>query len=154
WGMLATDLRYELLRTHIGDMRTLTAERLRQLFAELESEARARIGEAGKAEVRIDRALDMRYGEQIFEITVPLDDGDLDHADVLDRTVERFHRRHEALYTYSSPEREVVLVNARLTGVGLLPDRPKESVLPERRPAPPRTHRRIFRGGWLEVPVF
>ncbi len=154
WGMLATDLRYELVRTHIGDVRALTAGRLREMFAELESEVRARIRDAGDVEVRIERALDMRYGEQIFEITVPIDDVDLDQADALDRLVERFHRRHEALYTYSSPEHEVVLVNARLTGVGVLPDLPKESALPEQAPSRPRTRRRIYLRGWLEVPVF
>jgi N-methylhydantoinase A len=154
WGMLATDLRYELVRTHIGDTRMLTAERLRQMFAELESAVRARLGDAGETEVRIERALDMRYGEQIFEITVPIDDVDLAGADALERIVERFHRRHEALYTYSSPEHEVVLVNARLTGVGVLPDLPKESVLPERPAAAPRAHRRAYLGGWLDLAVF
>ncbi|MBV9357880.1 MAG: hydantoinase/oxoprolinase family protein [Chloroflexi bacterium] len=154
WGMLATDLRYELVRTHIGDMRTLTAERLRRLFADLESAVRARLGDAGETQVRVERALDMRYGEQIFEITVALDDVDLDAADVLERIVERFHRRHEALYTYSSPEHEVVLVNARLTGVGVLPELPKESVLPERPSASPRAVRTVYLGGWLDVPVF
>jgi N-methylhydantoinase A len=154
WGMLATDLRFELVRTHIGDMRALTAERLRRMFAELESEVRARLDQAGEAEVRIERALDMRYGEQIFEITVPIDDVELERADVLQRIVERFHRRHEALYTYSSPEHEVVLVNARLTGVGVLPELPKESVLPERPAASPRAERRIYLGGWRDVPVF
>jgi N-methylhydantoinase A len=154
WGMLATDLRYELVRTHIGDMRGLTAARLRALFAELESAVRARLGDAGETEVRIERALDMRYGEQIFEITVPIDDVELEGADVLERVVERFHRRHEALYTYSSPDHEVVLVNARLTGVGVLPELPKESVLPERPAAAPRARRQVYLGGWLEVPVF
>ncbi len=83
-----------------------------------------------------------------------IDDVDLETADVLERIVERFHRRHEALYTYSSPEHEVVLVNARLTGVGVLPELPKESVLPERPAASPRSRRQVYLGDWLAVPVF
>src|SRR5206468_7385830 len=76
WGMLATDLRYELVRSHVSDVRRLTAAALRRLFASLEKEGRRRLGRFdGTIEVR--HALDMRYGEQIFEITVPLDGVDL-----------------------------------------------------------------------------
>ena len=63
----------------------------------------------------------MRYGEQIFEITVPLDDVDWDAADPLPQIVERFHRRHEELYTYALREQEAVLVNARVAVIGVLP---------------------------------
>ena len=62
-------------------------------------------------------SVDMRYGEQVFEITVPLDDVDWSAADPLPQIVERFHRRHEALYTYSMPDQESVLVNARVAVV-------------------------------------
>src|SRR5207244_2537563 len=70
WGMLATDLRYELVRSHVSDVRRLTATALRRLFASLEKEGRRRLGGFGGA-IDVRRALDMRYGEQIFEITVP-----------------------------------------------------------------------------------
>ena len=33
WGMLATDLRYEVVRTHIGDARKVDADTLRRVFA-------------------------------------------------------------------------------------------------------------------------
>jgi N-methylhydantoinase A len=155
FGMLSTDLRYELVRTHIGDVRVLAADRLNRVFAEMESEARARIGAAAPdVEVRIERAVDMRYGEQIFEITVPIDGLDLERPDGFGRLVERFHRRHEELYTYSIPGHEVVLVNARLAAVGLLPALPRESPVPDRAHARPRAHRPIYLGAWQEVPVF
>src|SRR5204862_766653 len=68
WGMLATDLRYELVRSHVSDVRRLTAAALRRLFAALEKEGRRRLGRFDGA-IDVRRALDMRYGEQIFEIT-------------------------------------------------------------------------------------
>ena len=55
----------------------------------------------------------MRYGEQTFEIQVPLDGVDVDAQDLMEQVVERFHARHEELYTYSAPGQDVVLVNAR-----------------------------------------
>ena len=100
------------------------------------------------------RAMDMRYGEQVFEITVPLDDVDLESADPLKNIVERFHERHEALYTYSLRDQEVVLVNARVAAVGTLPALPQEPALPSRAAAAPRARRRVYLGDWHEVAVY
>jgi N-methylhydantoinase A len=157
WGMLATDLRYEAVRTHIGDVKRVGAADLRRVFAEMEAEGRRRLREAFDGPVRVARAVDMRYGEQIFEIGVSLDGLDLDAADPMKEIVERFHRRHEELYTYSLPDQDVVLVNARLAVVGVLPALPQEPALPARPPADPRGRRRAYFGngdGWREVPVY
>jgi N-methylhydantoinase A len=153
WGMLATDLRYELVRTHVGDARGVKPAALRRLFAQMESQARRRLG-GFEGTVGIQRALDMRYGEQVFEITVSLEGVDLESADLMATIVERFHRRHEALYTYSLRDQEVVLVNARVAAVGTLPATPAEPALSARPPAPPRGRRRIFLDGWRVAPVY
>src|SRR5581483_7553910 len=118
WGMLATDLRYELVRTHVGEVQQVGAAALRALFAEMEAEGRARLAAAFDGPARVQRSLDMRYGEQIFEIPVPLDGVDVEAADLLEQVVARFHRRHEELFTYSAPDQEVVVVNARLAVIG------------------------------------
>src|SRR5207249_3667665 len=99
---------------------------LRRVFADMERAARARLGDFTGG-VRIQRAMDIRYGEQVFEITVPLDGVDIDGADLLHDIIERFHRRHEQLYTYSLRDQDVVLVNARVAAVGELPALPSES---------------------------
>ncbi len=153
WGMLATDLRYELVRTRVSDVQQLSAADLRAVFAEMEATGRARLGSSFSGPVEIRRSADMRYGEQIFEITVPLDGLALESPDLIGAVVERFHRRHEELYTYSAPDQDVVLVNARLAVLGVLPTLPAE---PEIRPAtssPPTRTRRVFLGHWVEVPV-
>jgi N-methylhydantoinase A len=154
WGMLATDLRYEAVRTHIGDVKRVGAAELRQVFAEMEAEGRRRLGEAFDGPVQVKLAVDMRYGEQIFEIAVSLDGVDLDSPDVMKEVVERFHRRHEELYTYSLPDQDVVLVNARVAVVGVLPALPEEPALPARAPTGRRGDRRIYLDGWRPVPVF
>jgi N-methylhydantoinase A len=153
WGMLATDLRYETVRTHIGDARRVTAAELRRVFAAMEDEGRRRLAEAFSGPVRIQRAVDVRYGEQIFEVNVPLEDVDLEAPEVMAEIVARFHKRHEELYTYSAPDQEVVLVNARLAVVGELPALPEEPRLPARAPTAPRRRRRVYLDGWREVPV-
>jgi N-methylhydantoinase A len=155
WGMLASDLRYELARTHIGDASTLAADGLRRVFAELEAEGRQRLADAGfTGEVRILRSADMRYGEQIFEVAVPLDGLDWSSPQLIGEVAEAFHARHEALYTYALRDQEAVLVNARVAVVGVLPSMPAEPLRPAGEPASPHTHRRIHLGAWHEVPVF
>jgi len=159
WGMLATDLRCELVRTHIGDAGEAAAPVIRRLFSSMEDEGKRRLAEAFQGPVSIHRSMDMRYGEQIFEINVPLDGLDLTSPVVMQEVVERFHRRHEELYTYSMRDQNALVINARTAVIGVLPELPKEPELPMRDPAPPAGRRRVHLdewrpNEWREVPVF
>jgi N-methylhydantoinase A len=153
WGMLATDLRYELVRSHVSEASRLAPATLRRIFAQMEADGRKRLG-AFTGPVRVRRSVDMRYGEQIFEIQVSLDGVDLERADLLDEVTARFHRRHEELYAYSAPGQEVVIVNARVAVVGELPPLPVGQGVTERRAAPSAARRRVYLGDWVDVPVF
>ena len=79
----------------------------------------------------------MRYGEQVFEVSVPLDGIDFEAPDLLQQMADAFHARHEELYTYSLRDQEAVLVNARVAVIGELPALPQEPALPARPPARP-----------------
>lgn len=74
----------------------------------LESDARAELAEAGHELRRAERevALDLRYSGQSFELRVPLEGGDVER---------RFVARHRELYGYTLDDREVELVNVRVT---------------------------------------
>jgi len=159
WGMLATDLRFEVSRSHIGDTRALDGAAVKRLFDEMEAEGLARLRASFPGPARTSRAVDMRYGEQVFEIAVPLDDGaqgvDWSVDNPLPQIVERFHRRHEALYTYAMPEQESVLVNARVTVAGILDELPREPNLPPAPSAPSFATRAIYLDGdFTQAPVF
>jgi N-methylhydantoinase A len=153
WGMLATDLRYELVRSHVSEVSRLAPASLRRVFAQMEADGRKRLG-AFSGPVSVRRSVDMRYGEQIFEIQVSLDGVELDRGDLLDEVVARFHRRHEELYAYSAPGQEVVIVNARVAVVGELPPLPAGGDVTARRAAPRAARRRVYLGDWADVPVF
>jgi N-methylhydantoinase A len=154
WGMLATNLRFEVSRTHIGDSSALDGAAVKRLFDEMEAEAMRRLRASFAGPARAARSVDMRYGEQVFEITVPLDDVNWSVADPLPQIVERFHRRHEALYTYSMPDQESVLVNARVAVSGILEELPREPSLPPAPPCPPGGERRIYLDEWVTAPVY
>jgi N-methylhydantoinase A len=150
WGMLATDLRYELVRSHVSEVGRMTAAGLRRLFAALERDGRQRLARFD-GPVTVRRGLDMRYGEQIFEIQVDLDGVDLGAADLMEQVAERFHRRHEELYAYSAPGQEIVVVNARVAVVGALPVLPAGAGAAGRSAAAPFARRRVWLGEWVEV---
>ena len=154
WGMLTSDLRYEVSRTHYGAGR-ISAGEVRGLFAGLEREAAGRLRSWFNGPVTIQRSAEMRYGEQVFEIDVPLNDLDLNAANLVDQVEDRFHRRHEELYTYASPGQEVVFVNARVAAVGAV-SQAGEAAAAAASPAPcsPRGSRQAWLGGWREVPVY
>jgi N-methylhydantoinase A len=163
WGMLATDLRFEVSRSHIGDTAALDGDAVKRLFDEMEAEGLQRLRASFDGPVRVSRTADMRYGEQVFEIAVPLDDDapggvhgvDWSVADPLPQIVERFHRRHEALYTYAMPEQESVLVNARVAVAGILAELPREPNLPTVPAAAPIAARAIYLDdSWTEAAVF
>ena len=126
WGMLTSDLRYEVSRTHYGAGR-ISADEVRALFSELAQQADGRLRAWFNGPKRIERSAEMRYGEQIFEIDVPLNELDWNAASLVDEIEQRFHRRHEELYTYASPGQEVVFVNARVAAVGEVARRDEEA---------------------------
>jgi N-methylhydantoinase A len=155
WGMLASDLRYEVGRTSIAASGRTSAAAVRDVFADLEHQATARMRGWFDGPVRLERSAEMRYGEQIFEIDVDLDGLDLASPTLVEALEERFHGRHEALYTYASPDQEVVFVNARVAAVGSVPAIAVEAAaMASETDAVPHGRRRVYLEGWAEVPVY
>jgi N-methylhydantoinase A len=152
WGMLNTDLRVELSRSQ-GQSGSLDTTGLQAAFTEMEREGRSRLAWFDGA-VTLHRSADMRYGEQVFEIPVALDDIDWGSPVLAAVLAERFHAAHERLYTYALRDQEVVLVNARLSVIGRLP--PVEPAISgvASHDVEPKTRRAIYLSGWTDVPVF
>jgi N-methylhydantoinase A len=152
WGMLNTDLRVEMMRSQ-GQLGAIDTARLHAAYAEMEQEGRARLGWF-TGEVGVRRSADMRYGEQVFEIAVPLDGLDWASASLGQDIEEAFHRAHEALYTYALRDQDVVLVNARASVIGHLPPPRAASGQASAAASPAKGTRRLHLGGWIDVPVY
>jgi len=153
WGMLATDLRFEIAKSHVGDAGRLDGDEIERMFAAMAADGTKRLRTSFEGTVRCDRSVDMRYGEQVFEINVPLHDVDW-REEPLMQIVQRFHRRHEQLYTYSQRDQEAVLVNLRVAVVGVLPGLPQEPALTSLTPSPLAGERRIYLDELLIAPVY
>ncbi|WP_424814786.1 hydantoinase/oxoprolinase family protein [Roseococcus sp. YIM B11640] len=150
WGMLQTELRHEIARSVVGATAMPEDAAIARLFDGLEEEARAQLAQWFQGEVATHRAADLRYGEQVFEITVALDDA----APSREGLREAFHARHRALFTYDLPEEEVVLVTARAAAAGLLPALPVRSAGAATPAQPLGTRRALLETGWTELPVY
>jgi N-methylhydantoinase A len=104
----------------------------------------------------LERALDIRYQGQSFELTVPLEARD-DLGAFL-RALAEFHRRHETRYGYARPDAPVEIVNVRLTARGRRP-KPEFAAAPlasSNDPAAAQvgvTRIRVA-GRWREAPVY
>ncbi|MDP7392967.1 MAG: hydantoinase/oxoprolinase family protein [Alphaproteobacteria bacterium] len=154
WGMLTTDLRYEVTRTHVGEVGELSPEDIRVLYDELEALAVAAVGKWFDGPIRAERTADMRYGEQIFEIDVDLRELDFLRDDVTAAMKSAFEARHEQLYTYALRDREPVLVNARVAAIGALAAPPTEPPIAGGAGVPAVGTRQVYLDGWIEAAVF
>jgi len=155
WGMLHTDLRYEMARSELNTGGVPDDASLRSIWAALEAEGRARVASWFGGAVETRRAADMRYGEQVFDIAVPLDHVAWEGPGLADRLRDAFHARHEALFTYALRQEEVVLVNARLAVIGRLPPMPAPASKGAGAETKPRGARRIMlESGLADVPVY
>ncbi|HEV7455478.1 MAG TPA: hydantoinase/oxoprolinase family protein [Roseococcus sp.] len=150
WGMLQTELRHEIARSVVGAGAMPADDALPALFDGLAEEARAQLAQWYGGEIALNLAADMRYGEQVFEITVPLDGVAPTRAALR----EAFHARHRALFTYDLPEEEVVLVTARAAARGVLPALPRIPAGAPRPAAPDAERRCLLEGGWAMLPVW
>ena len=148
WGMLNTDLRVELTRGQ-SQSGGISMDDLNASFTAMEQEGRARLSWFD-GEIVIRHTADMRYGEQVFEINVSLDDVPRDRAAI----EEAFHQAHERLYTYALRDQDAVLVNAGVSVIGRLPAAPVETRDGGTRDAAPKARRQVFLDDWTEVPVY
>ncbi len=121
WGMLASDLRHDLVQTHFARSEDLTTDELAAFWEELESRLETTFTEEGVGadEIGFERSADMRYVGQEHTVTVPSLEGRLDEAarQALER---RFHELHEQLYAFRL-ESPIEFVNFRVTGRGAVP---------------------------------
>ena len=118
-GLLVTDLKHDYSKTLIQRVNQLDLAVVEEFYRELEEQGRITLEREGmrSEDITFRRQMDMRYVGQSYELTVPLPDGRLGHAE-LNRVLEQFHQEHDRAYGYSAPNEPVEFVNLRLTAIG------------------------------------
>ena len=137
WGMLATDLRHDLVRTVLVPLERADAAWAEARYEEMRREIATILPGAGVP--LLHRAVDLRYLGQEHTVTIALEAlGDWKDLRA------RFDAAHERAYGYAAPDVDVQLLNLRLTVVFPL-DQPRLPSLAQRATgAPPFETRKIY----------
>jgi N-methylhydantoinase A len=154
-GLLTTDLKYDAVKTEFQVTGSLDLERLDADLREMERGLGEQFAADGlePGQVAFERAGDLRYVGQGYELRIPLPPGRLDAA-ALGTVLEAFHRQHEAEYGHCFRQSPVEIVNLRVTGIGRMPKIARAAVAagPSLAGARAKTGRCAFRvGGRLET---
>ncbi len=121
-GLLTTDLKYNAVRTEFQAGDAVDLARLNADFGAMQSELACQLTADGvpQEDTAFQRAGDLRYVGQGYELRVPFADGPLDAAD-LAAAFARFGELHRAEYGHIFPGSPIEIVNIRVTATGHMP---------------------------------
>jgi N-methylhydantoinase A len=157
-GLLMSDVKHDYIQSRMAPVADLTVGAIEAMFARLAREALADLHRDGfpAARIRLDRALDMRYAGQGYEITLPCDNDAL-HADGIAGLRRRFDTLHKQMFGHMAPDQPVEVVSYRLCGSGMVsaPPMPKFKPTGVKLSDALREHRQVqFDGKSLTCPVY
>ena len=121
-GLVMSDVKHDYVQSKMQPMSELSADAVNQMFARLEALAAEELRDDGFApdRIRIERALDIRYAGQGYEITMPCETAALQSTG-LDGLRRQFDQQHRAMFGHMAPEQAVEVVSYRVRGLGLVP---------------------------------
>jgi N-methylhydantoinase A len=156
-GLLVSDLKRDYLRTRVADLEEVSAEEVQAQFEELEKSAVEELAAENipAEQIRFERALDLRYAIQKYELAVPIAGGTLKEREKISWR-GLFDERHEQQYGTRATDQKVEIVNYHLTAKLPLP-RPEPRKLPfqgENSESALKGFRRAYFDGWLDCPVY
>jgi N-methylhydantoinase A len=136
FGQIISDVKYNYMATsplRLND--SASCSTINTLFKKIEAEGVRHLEADGFADgqIEIRRSIDMRYVGQVHECTVDIGRFEID-AKSIEKVKDAFHRRHEALYTYSERHNAVEAVNIESTLYGHV-DKPKPPRIDKGAPA-------------------
>jgi N-methylhydantoinase A/oxoprolinase/acetone carboxylase beta subunit/N-methylhydantoinase B/oxoprolinase/acetone carboxylase alpha subunit len=157
FGMLASDLQYDFSQSYPAGLTELDLDEMRSRLRSMEDQGRKQLHDNGMSDkdIAVEFTADMRYLDQIYEVTVPVPDLDLDESQLRQDWADNFHRRFEELYSYSQSEQEIRLVTLRASISAPLPriiDREEEQTSADG--STQSVTRQVHMGDWEDVAVF
>jgi N-methylhydantoinase A/oxoprolinase/acetone carboxylase beta subunit len=160
FGLLASAPRVDTRIAFRRRLDAVTGEELAASLAALEADAIDRLPPAARdGELRRDRAADMRYVGQSWDLRIPIPDGPVDGAAVA-RLRRDFDATHEQAYGYASPESPIETVHLAISVSAPRPLAGGPSSEASTSPgsvATPAGSRRAYVdpvNGWVDVPVY
>ena len=121
-GLIMSDVKHDYVQSKMQPMSELSDHDVDAMFARLEALAAADLRSDGFApeHIRIQRALDLRYAGQGYEITMACDAPALRDGG-LGALRRQFDQQHKSMFGHMAPEQAVEVVSYRVRGLGLVP---------------------------------
>jgi N-methylhydantoinase A len=118
-GLIMSDVKHDHIQSRLSLLSDLAPEDVQATFAPLEKLATEELHADGFVDnaIRIERALDLRYAGQGYEVSMPYRESD----GGLPALRQRFDEQHRAMFGHMAPEEPVEVVSYRVRGVGLVP---------------------------------
>ncbi len=119
-GMLESDIRLDTVQTYNAFIPGIDLDDFNRVITEVEKRALAELLQEGVEEGKttLVRHLDVRYVGQHHEVTIEIPSGCVIADEHLEEIARLFHAAHERLYTYSTPETPIEIMNLRVTAIG------------------------------------
>jgi N-methylhydantoinase A len=120
-GLLLSDVKHDYVRSKLAPLSDVSPDEVNGIFDALTAQALADLGSDGFArdDIRIERALDMRYAGQGYEIAVPCAAAPLRLSE-LKALRFSFDQQHRSMFGHMAPQEPVEIVSYRVRGIGLL----------------------------------
>jgi N-methylhydantoinase A len=117
-GLLMSDVKHDYIQSKMSPIDELSLADVETMFAMLEAQAMQELREDGfvAARIRIERALDLRYAGQGYELTMPCP-----QKTPLEELRRAFDAQHKSMFGHSAPDEPVEIVSYRVRGIGLVP---------------------------------
>src|SRR5689334_3537128 len=119
-GLMMSDVKHDYVQSKMDPITALAPADVEAMFARLAGQAVAELLADGfaEAQIGIERAVDMRYAGQGYEITIPCDAA---ATQDLARLRARFDAQHAIMFGHNAPEEPVEIVSYRVRGIGKVP---------------------------------
>jgi N-methylhydantoinase A len=170
-GLLMSDVKHDYVQSRMAPIATVSPDDVNVMFDRLEAQAVDGLARDGfhHEQIRVQRALDMRYAGQGYEITIACrppslpshacegEQGGAVHAATLQALRARFDDQHQAMFGHRAPEEPVEIVSYRVRGIGIVPhvEMPKFSATGTPLADALRETRRVrFDGAEVACPVY
>jgi len=154
-GLLMSDVKHDYIKSKLSPLSATKQSELERIFRDLEAEANAELHDEGftKREIAIERALDLRYAGQGYEVTIPCGSP----ATAMAELRANFDKQHEQMFGHTAPDEPVEIVSYRVRGIGRVPPVKLKRYEPsglELNDALRETRRARFAGVTLDCPVY
>ena len=119
FGLLVADLRHDFVRSYMVGLDQVSTKMLTSFYADLQALGEQALKDDGLDEQRwtFQRAADLRYVGQAYEVNVAFPDGSID-ADTVAEVKSRFHGEHQRLFAHSAEDDPVEFVSLRMVATG------------------------------------